>query len=74
MEKFSEASALRRLREQTLETLFEMGAEPKPSYALDGVSVSWNEYRGRLLATLEWCDARLRVEEPLEIRSLGAVE
>ena len=43
----------------------------KPTYYLDGQTVAWNEYLGRLQATVDWCERKLAGEEPIEIRSLG---
>ena len=46
-------------------------ADPKPSYSLDGQTVSWAEYLGKLRDTVDWCERKLAGQEPFEIRSRG---
>ncbi len=65
----SDAEQLRQIRSQTLAILAEMTARPKPSYTIDGQSVSWADYLARLQATVDWCEQKLSGEEPFEIRS-----
>ncbi|MBL9124448.1 MAG: hypothetical protein JNG90_12505, partial [Planctomycetaceae bacterium] len=45
--------------------------DPKPSYQLDGQSVSWADYLAQLRATVEWCERQLAAGEPFEFRSRG---
>jgi hypothetical protein len=67
----SDLEHLRTIRSQTLALIAELTANPKPTYFLDGQSVSWNEYLARLQATVDWCEQKLSGEEPFEIHSQG---
>ena len=67
----SDLEQLRAIRSQTLALIAEIPAEPKPSYALDGQSVSWGDYLAKLRVTVDWCERKLAGEEPFEIRSRG---
>lgn len=62
---------LRAIRSQTLALVAELTANPKPSYTLDGQSVTWGDYLAKLRATVDWCERKLAGEEPFEIRSQG---
>jgi hypothetical protein len=62
---------LRTIRSQTLALIAELTAKPKPTYQVEGQSVSWNEYLARLHETVDWCERKLAGEEPFEIRSQG---
>lgn len=66
----SDAAQLALIKQQALARIAELTAEPKPSYTLDGQSVSWESYLAQLEATVAWCDARLAAE-PFEQRSRG---
>ena len=55
------------IRSQTLVLLQDVTQNPKPSYTLDGQSVSWESYLKQLQSTLDWCNAQL--DEPFEIRT-----
>jgi len=59
------------IRSQALARIAELTAAPKPTYFLDGQSVSWNDYLARLQATVEWCDRQLAGQEPIEVHSQG---
>ena len=63
----NDLTILETIRTQTLALLSEVTAQPKPSYTLDGQSVSWESYLAQLRATLDWCDAKLAGDEPFEI-------
>ncbi|HLA83833.1 MAG TPA: hypothetical protein VJL29_03485 [Thermoguttaceae bacterium] len=67
----SDLEQLRTIRGQTLARIAEITASPKPSYSLDGQSVSWGDYLAKLRATVDWCERKLAGEEPFEIRSRG---
>lgn len=41
----------------------------KPTYSVDGMSVSWTEYRRLLLEQLKDVNALIQAETPYEIRS-----
>lgn len=65
----SNTSQLETIKSQTLERLVEITAAPKPTYNVDGQSVSWSEYRESLQRTIDWCNQQLSTEEPFEIDS-----
>lgn len=67
----TEAEQVAAIRAQALATLASITAEPKPSYAIDGQSVSWGEYLRQLRETVAWCERQLAVAEPFEERSQG---
>jgi len=67
----SDSEQIQAIKSQTLARIAELTAQPKPTYYLDGQSVSWNEYLARLQATVDWCDRQLAGQEPIEIRSQG---
>jgi hypothetical protein len=67
----SDTQQLKSIRAQTLARLAEITAEPKPSYQIDGQKVSWGEYLRQLQATVDWCNAKLAAEQPIEVRSRG---
>lgn len=64
-------TTLRLIREQTQQLLLDVTASPKPSYSVDGQSVSWEAYLAQLRATLDWCDAKLNDAEPFEFVTRG---
>jgi hypothetical protein len=59
------------IKSQTLTLIATITASPKPSYSIDGQSVSWTEYLKQLQATVAWCDEQLAREDPFEIHSRG---
>lgn len=65
----NEAAQLEAIKRQTLAVLAEITAHPKPSYTIDGQSVSWAEYLAQLRATVAWCDERLAAVAPFEVAS-----
>lgn len=67
----SDLEQLETIRSQTLAILLDVTAHPKPSYTLDGQTVSWSEYLLRLRATVDWCERKLAGCGPFEIRSQG---
>ena len=67
----SDLEQLQTIRSQTLAILAEMTANPKPSYTLDGQTVSWGDYLAKLRATVDWCERKLAGCEPFEIHSRG---
>jgi hypothetical protein len=62
---------LQAIKSQTLALIAELTANPKPTYSLDGQTVSWNQYLATLQATVDWCERKLAGEEPFEIHSQG---
>jgi hypothetical protein len=68
----SDLEQIRTIMSQTLAILAELTANPKPTYYIDGQTVSWNDYLTSLQATVDWCERKLAGQEPFEIRSQGA--
>lgn len=60
---------LQTIRSQALASISEITANPKPSYTVDGQSVSWNAYLRRLRQTVDWCDQKLAGEQLIEFRT-----
>ena len=67
----TDAEQIRTIRSQTLARIAEVSASHKPSYSVNGQSVSWTQYVADLRATVAWCDEQLGSEEPFEIYSQG---
>lgn len=67
----SDVEQIETIRSQTLALLAELTAHPKPSYRLDGQTISWNAYLARLRETIDWCDRKLAGQTPFEIPSQG---
>jgi hypothetical protein len=57
------------IRQLTLAQLAELRGNPKPTYTIDGQTVSWTTYINSLQATVDWCDAKLIGLAPFEVRS-----
>lgn len=48
-------------------------ANPKPSYSIDGKTVSWTEYQAMLIQQLETLAEQIQtIGGPFEVRSVGA--
>ena len=60
------------IRSQTLARLAEITAEPKPSYRVDGQEVAWGDYLAQLQCTIDWCDAKLARQQPIELQTRGS--
>jgi hypothetical protein len=67
----TDAAQLATIKTQTLAIIATITAVPKPTYSIDGQTVSWGEYLQQLQETVAWCDRQLAGEEPFEIHSLG---
>ena len=63
---------IRLIRQQTLERIAELTAQPKPTYSIDGQSVSWTEYLRQLQNIVLWCDSLMLTEEPCVVISQAA--
>jgi hypothetical protein len=61
------------IKSQTLARIVEITAQPKPTYQLDGQTVSWGDYLSRLQATIDWCNQKLAAEQPFEYQSRGFI-
>jgi len=60
------------IKSQTLAVIATLTATPKPTYTIDGQSVSWAEYLDRLKRTVTWCNEQLAAESPFEFQSRGS--
>jgi len=67
----SDLEQIRTIKSQTLAIIAELTADPKPTYYIDGQTVSWNDYLKSLQATVDWCERKLAGQEPFEIHSQG---
>jgi hypothetical protein len=61
----------RTIKSLALAQLAELRAAPKPTYSIDGQNVSWESYLASLERTIDWCDEKLRGEEPFEFSTQG---
>ncbi len=59
------------IKSQTLARLAEITSQPKPTYQIDGQTVSWNDYLSQLQKTVDWCNEKLSGESPFEFQSQG---
>jgi len=67
----SDLEQIRTIKSQALAVMADVTANPKPSYSIDGQSVSWSDYLATLQATVDWCEQKLSGEEPFEVHSQG---
>jgi hypothetical protein len=67
----SDTDQIAAIRSQALTQLLELRASPKPTYTIDGQSVSWETYVRSLEATVDWCDQKMIALDPFEVRSRG---
>jgi hypothetical protein len=65
----SDREQIESIRSQTLAQLADLRANPKPTYSIDGQTVSWTDYVRALQETVDWCDAKLIGLAPFEIQS-----
>jgi hypothetical protein len=59
------------IKSQTLAQLVAIRIDPKPTYSVDGQSVSWESYAESLQRTVDWCDRKLSDYEPFEFQTRG---
>lgn len=57
------------IKSQTLARIAEITSSPKPSYSINGQSVSWGEYLKQLQDTVAWCDDQSSANDPGEVVS-----
>lgn len=67
----TDAEQIATIKTQTLAIIASVTASPKPTYSVDGQSISWGEYLAQLQATVKWCDEQANSESPYEIVSQG---
>jgi hypothetical protein len=65
----SDREQLELIRRVTLAQIAQLRAEPKPTYSIDGQTISWTAYVRSLQDTVDWCDAKLIGIEPFEVQS-----
>ncbi|MGL6193960.1 MAG: hypothetical protein ACRC2T_03970 [Thermoguttaceae bacterium] len=70
----SSQKQIEQIRAQALERITEMTAVPKPSYSVDGQSVSWNDYLKQLQSTVQWCDTIINAENIPAVISKGVCD
>jgi hypothetical protein len=58
-------------RDQVAANLAEITVQPKPTYSIDGQSVSWQSLYDSYVTQLEKLNAALAAAEPFEIQSQG---
>lgn len=60
------------IKSNTLAQLAEMSANYKPTYTIDGQTVSWTEYQKMLQERVAWCDQKIAASgEYFEVESFG---
>jgi hypothetical protein len=62
---------LETIKSQTLAQLVSLRGNPKPTYNIDGQTVSWTAYISSLERTVDWCNAHLRGLDPAEAHTRG---
>jgi hypothetical protein len=67
----NDAEQIATIRSQALANIAAMTASPKPSYSIDGQSVSWNEYLKQQQEIVTWCDQQSAASQPFEFLSQG---
>ena len=67
----SDQATIATIKSQMLALIAAITENPKPSYSIDGQSVSWSDYLRQLQGSVEWCDRQLARSEPFEIHSQG---
>ena len=67
----ADVDTLKTIKTQTLAILEEITADPKPTYMLDGQSVSWTAYHRMLFDQIESLNKQIAAEEPFEVQSYG---
>jgi hypothetical protein len=65
----SDIEQIQNIRQLALSQLADLRANPKPTYTIDGETVSWTAYLASLQAAVDWCDAKLVGLAPFEIQS-----
>ena len=65
------AEQIATIKSQTLAIMASITSSPKPTYNIDGQSISWGEYLAQLQNTVEWCNSQTNNETPYEIVSQG---
>ena len=67
----TEAQQLATIKEQILQNLADVTANPKPSYNIDGQQIGWTDYQRLLLEQLEKINIQIATYLPWEQHSVG---
>ncbi len=67
----SDQQQLVTIKGQSLQILADITANPKPSYNIDGQSISCNDYLAQLRRTVDWCDRQIVALAPAELHTQG---
>lgn len=59
------------IRTQTLSLIQQITESPKPTYSINGQSVSWGQYLKQLQDTVTWCDSQMDSYSPGEVIMKG---
>ena len=65
----TDAENIATIKSNTLATIAQVTASPKPSYNVDGREYKWSEYLKELRETVAWCDQQLNATDPFEVVS-----
>ncbi len=63
---------LKQTRDQVAANLAAITADPKPSYSIDGQSVSWQSLFDSYVTQMERLESQIAAAEPYEFQSRGA--
>ena len=67
----TDAQQIATIKSQTLARIADITAQPKPTYQIDGQMVAWGDYLHQLQQTVDWCNAQLTAQTPIEVQSQG---
>jgi hypothetical protein len=67
----TDSATISLIKSQTLAVMAEITAQPKPTYQIDGQMIAWGGYLTQLQQVVDWCNEKLAVEAPFEVRSQG---
>lgn len=65
----TDAERIATIKSNALARLQELSESPKPSYTIDGQSVSWAEYYKMLMAQVDWARQQESAETPFEFQT-----
>lgn len=69
----TDAEQLATIKSNYLATLAAISADPKPSYNIDGQSVSWTEYQAMLMDKVKAINDLINDEGPFILNSRGII-
>ena len=62
---------LKTARDQIATQIRDISLNPKPSYTIDGQTVSWTQHLNMLIEKLKPLDIAINAAEPYEVQSVG---